>query len=283
MTPPDDGSHLVFSNDTACHSRVSFYPPHSTSDVNSMDSVLFYNLCGESITDCLYLINGEDFTSWIDYDSATQTLNVFLTNGSLVLGTVAKPADPLIHVPNLDLTNVFNDYMFVGITGSAGMDREVKNIKSWSFQTGRFSLAPQGSKARKSRRGGLIAGSIAAESCVLLAAVLRILRFVVLCRRTGKAEEPLSTQLSSSPNMGADNHALWCSSVKPPTFSKCEESLPLRIFISHTGGPNGAQKNFPISLSTVLKSSVVEGISLVGVPKKVVPLQNQPMSSEFFK
>jgi hypothetical protein len=31
MTPPDDGSHLVFSNDTACHSRVSFYPPHSTS------------------------------------------------------------------------------------------------------------------------------------------------------------------------------------------------------------------------------------------------------------
>jgi hypothetical protein len=32
MTPPDDGSHLVFSNDTACHSRVSFYPPHSTSE-----------------------------------------------------------------------------------------------------------------------------------------------------------------------------------------------------------------------------------------------------------
>jgi hypothetical protein len=43
MTPPDDNSHLVFSNDTACHSRVSFYPPHSTSVGNKN----FYNVYAE--------------------------------------------------------------------------------------------------------------------------------------------------------------------------------------------------------------------------------------------
>jgi hypothetical protein len=225
---------------------------HVGVNVNSMDSVSFYNLCGDGIKDCSYLVTGGDFTSWIDYDSATQTLDVFLTNGSLILGTVAKPADPLIQVSNLNLSNVLNDYMFVGITGSAGMYREVKNIKSWSFRTGSFGPR-QGSKS-KSSRGGLIAGSVAAASGVLIAAVLCIL-YILLCRRAGGAEEPLSSRLSSSPNM-ADNHKLWSSSVdSPPAPSKREGSLPLHIFISHTGGPNGAQKNFAISLSAALESS----------------------------
>jgi peroxiredoxin len=47
MTPPDDGSHLVFSNDTACHSRVSFYPPHSTSACN--DAQCDFQLIGRFI------------------------------------------------------------------------------------------------------------------------------------------------------------------------------------------------------------------------------------------
>jgi hypothetical protein len=226
---------------------------HVGVNVNSMDSVSFYNLCGDGIKDCSYLVTGEDFTSWVDYDSATQTVDVFFTKGSLILGALAKPAYPIIHVPNLNLSNVFNDYMFVGITGSAATYREVKNIKSWSFRTGSFGPT-QGSKS-KSSRGGLIAGSVAAASCVLIAAVLCIL-YILLCRRTGGAEEPLSTQLSSLPNMAADNHVLWCSSVdSPPAPSKREGSSPLHIFISHTGGPNGAQKNFAISLSAALESS----------------------------
>ena len=228
---------------------------HVGVNVNSMDSVLFYNLCGDGIKNCSYLVTGEDFTSWVDYDSATQTVDVYFTKGSLILGALAKPAFPIIHVPNLNLSNVFNDYMFVGITGSAGTYREVKNIKSWSFRTGSFGPR-QGSKS-KSSRGGLIAGSVAAASCVLIAAVLCIL-YILLCRRAGGAEEPLSTQLSSLPNM-ADNHKLWISSVdSPPTPSKREGSLPLHIFISHTGGPNGVQKNFAISLSAALESSAAK-------------------------
>jgi hypothetical protein len=39
MTPPDDGFHPVFSNDTTCHSRVSFYPPHPTSDCEASATV----------------------------------------------------------------------------------------------------------------------------------------------------------------------------------------------------------------------------------------------------
>jgi hypothetical protein len=47
MTPPDDGSHLVFSNDTASHSRVSFYPPHSISDgtVPGLEATVLLRSC----------------------------------------------------------------------------------------------------------------------------------------------------------------------------------------------------------------------------------------------
>jgi hypothetical protein len=47
------------------------------------------------------------------------------------------------------------------------------------------------------------------------------------------------------------DHTSDHTSLELPTL---EESVPLRIFISHTGGPTGHEKNFAINLSTALTS-----------------------------
>jgi len=115
---------------------------------SSMRSTAVYNLCRDGISTCDYFVTPEgsseqDFTSWIDYDSATGNLEVFLANGSVVQG-VLKPAKAIIQVPGFDISNVVKDYMFVGFSGSGAMYKEVKKIKSWNFRTSNSNLWQKG-------------------------------------------------------------------------------------------------------------------------------------------
>jgi hypothetical protein len=178
---------------------------HVGVNIDSMNSTLAYNLCGMA-TFCDYLVTDQDFTSWVDYDSTTQTLEVFFSKGSTLQG-ISKPASPIIQVPHLDLTNVFNDYMFVGITGSGAAFPEVKKIKSWSFKTGSFGPGVtipviQSNPKQGSKRSwvGVIAG-VDSVVCGLIVAMLRIIYFV--CWRGSKsggggdAKDPLSVEHSS--------------------------------------------------------------------------------------
>ena len=117
---------------------------HIGVDVNSMNSTKTYNLCGGSLVNCSYLCNGGDFTAWVDYTATGQTLDVRFANGTSATG-VRKPTNPVIRVQNLDLSSVFNEYMYVGFSASTGMYTELHEIKSWSFSSSgmpEVALAP---------------------------------------------------------------------------------------------------------------------------------------------
>ncbi|KAG0589733.1 hypothetical protein KC19_1G043300 [Ceratodon purpureus] len=190
---------------------------HVGVNINSMNSTAVYNYCG-NLKDCSYFVTGQDFTAWIEYDSTTQVVAVFLTNGSLIQN-VAKPPNPIIQAPHIDLTNVFNDYMFVGFTGSAAMFQEIKKIKSWSFRSGNFESVSipviQINPKQDSKRSwvGLIAGVVSAV-CGLITVILCI-AYCVFRRRVkprggGDGEEALSMEFSSSANVAeANNQLLW--------------------------------------------------------------------------
>ncbi|KAG0586956.1 hypothetical protein KC19_2G130900 [Ceratodon purpureus] len=113
---------------------------HVGVNVNSMNSSVTYNLCGQGVEDCSYLAFDylsnivQEFTSWVEYDGVTKTVAVFLTNGS-TLQDISKPASAIIEVP-VDLEGVMSEEMFVGFSGSTtDMNSEIKSIVSWSFST----------------------------------------------------------------------------------------------------------------------------------------------------
>ncbi|KAG0627514.1 hypothetical protein M758_2G207200 [Ceratodon purpureus] len=154
---------------------------HIGVDVNSMNSTWSYNLCGGDVYNCSYLCNGGFFTAWIDYDSASQKLEVFFANGSLYNNT-AKPRRPVIQA-NLSLSELLDDDMYVGFSSSTGKWSEVHQIMSWKFTTIGMpdvlnespspagvgtnisgSINPDGS-----RRVGIIAGFTAGAAAALLA------------------------------------------------------------------------------------------------------------------
>jgi hypothetical protein len=116
---------------------------HIGVNINSMNSTAgTYNLCGGKHVNCSYLCNGGNFTAWIDYNATGQALEVRFANGSSVAG-VAKPAEAVIRVVNLNLSGVFNEYMYVGFSASTGQFSEVHEIKSWSFVVVACQKLPQ--------------------------------------------------------------------------------------------------------------------------------------------
>jgi hypothetical protein len=116
---------------------------HIGVNINSMNSTAgTYNLCGGKHVNCSYLCNGGNFTAWSDYNATGQALEVRFANGSSVAG-VAKPAEAVIRVVNLNLSGVFNEYMYVGFSASTGQFSEVHEIKSWSFVVVACQKLPQ--------------------------------------------------------------------------------------------------------------------------------------------
>jgi len=72
------------------------------------------------------------YTAWIDYNATVQTLEVRFTNSTSAIGTI-RPSRPVIQVHNLNLSTLFNEYMYVGFSAGTGDYTEVHKLKSWSF------------------------------------------------------------------------------------------------------------------------------------------------------
>nr|XP_043630826.1 probable L-type lectin-domain containing receptor kinase S.7 [Erigeron canadensis] len=68
------------------------------------------------------------FTSWIDYFHELKNLKVFLTRSRL------KPDSPILSV-DIDLSGYFEEYMYVGFSGSTQGSTESHWIESWSFNS----------------------------------------------------------------------------------------------------------------------------------------------------
>ncbi|KAK8575238.1 hypothetical protein V6N12_062914 [Hibiscus sabdariffa] len=81
----------------------------------------------------LKLNNGKNYQVWIDY--ADSVINVTMAPVG-----VKRPNRPLLNV-SLNLSDVFEDEMYVGFTSSTGRLVESHRILSWSFSNSNFSLS----------------------------------------------------------------------------------------------------------------------------------------------
>ncbi|KAJ4839507.1 hypothetical protein Tsubulata_030125 [Turnera subulata] len=79
------------------------------------------------------LNNGKNYQVWIDY--ADSVINVTIAPVG-----IKRPSRPLLSVP-LNLSDVFEDEMFVGFTASTGQLVQSHKILAWSFSNSNFSLS----------------------------------------------------------------------------------------------------------------------------------------------
>ncbi|CAM6082972.1 unnamed protein product [Calypogeia fissa] len=136
------------------------------------------------------LTDGFPKTAWIDYDSSSSNLEVRIANF-----TSSRPRNALISYL-LNISNVVDEFMSVGIAASTGGQVEYHDLYSWSFEafglpppTVTPSLSPSSSPAfspsspyvqgvSKSKTG-LVVGVSAGASLLLLCCIGAIVRWIM--------------------------------------------------------------------------------------------------------
>lgn len=110
---------------------------HVGIDVNSLISISSYEAGywpddGKAF-DKLTLNDGKNYQVWIDYVDGT-------VNVTMAPVGMKRPNRPLLSVP-LDLSEVFEDEMYVGFTAATGALIESHKILAWSFSNTNFRLS----------------------------------------------------------------------------------------------------------------------------------------------
>lgn len=111
---------------------------HVGIDVNSLTSKSaqdagYWESDDESSFKKLKLNNGRNYQVWIDYSD-------FQINVTMVPAGKKRPRRPLLSIP-LNLSNVFNEEMYVGFTAATGRLVESHRILAWSFSNSNFSFS----------------------------------------------------------------------------------------------------------------------------------------------
>lgn len=110
---------------------------HVGIDVNSLTSVnsteAGYYQDQDGVFKVLKLNDGRNYQVWIDYRD-------FMVNVSIAPVGVKKPTKCLMKVP-LNLSDVFEDEMYVGFTAATGALTQSHKILSWSFSNSNFSFS----------------------------------------------------------------------------------------------------------------------------------------------
>ncbi|WOL20028.1 hypothetical protein Cni_G28830 [Canna indica] len=75
------------------------------------------------------LLSGQPIQAWVDYNGATNILNV-----TIAPLQIPKPGHPLIS-HTIDLSPIFKEYMYVGFSASTGRLTSYHYILGWSFST----------------------------------------------------------------------------------------------------------------------------------------------------
>eukprot|EP01018_Ginkgo_biloba_P000215 Gb_04649 [translate_table: standard] len=124
----------------------------------------------------LSLKSGKNIQAWIEYDHLLKQLNVTIT-----LAGSPRPVRPLISLPNLDLSTVLQEKMYVGFCAATGTLVEHHYILAWSFTTNGMalpldlSLLPSfAHKNPKHHSKGFIVGITAASLLLLMVTGLAI-------------------------------------------------------------------------------------------------------------
>ncbi|KAK9051702.1 hypothetical protein SSX86_028330 [Deinandra increscens subsp. villosa] len=104
---------------------------NSLTSVNSSEAGYYEDQDGGFRT--LQLNSGGNYQVWIDYKD-------FMINVTMAPVGVKMPTRCLMNVP-LNLSDVFEDEMYVGFTASTGTLTQSHKILSWSFSNSNFSLS----------------------------------------------------------------------------------------------------------------------------------------------
>ncbi|XP_028782000.1 L-type lectin-domain containing receptor kinase VII.1-like [Neltuma alba] len=110
---------------------------HVGIDVNSLKSVVandagYWPDDGKSFEE-LTLNDGENYQVWIDYEDS-------LINVTMARVGSKRPRRPLLNL-SLNLSEVFEDEMYVGFTSATGQLVQSHKILAWSFSNSNFSLS----------------------------------------------------------------------------------------------------------------------------------------------
>ncbi|XP_039065078.1 L-type lectin-domain containing receptor kinase VII.1-like [Hibiscus syriacus] len=111
---------------------------HVGIDINSLKSEVshkagYYDDDEEQAFEEVRLNDGKNYQVWIDY--ADSVLNVTMAPVG-----IKRPKHPLIYVP-LNLSDVFEDEMYVGFTSSTGTLVQSHRVSAWSFSNSNFRLS----------------------------------------------------------------------------------------------------------------------------------------------
>ncbi|KAG8385550.1 hypothetical protein BUALT_Bualt03G0056900 [Buddleja alternifolia] len=110
---------------------------HVGIDVNSLISVSSHEAGywrDQNSFNRLTLNNGRNYQVWIDYVDG-------VVNVTMATVGMRRPNRPLLSVPINNLSQVFEDEMYVGFTASTGALIESHRILAWSFSNTNFSLS----------------------------------------------------------------------------------------------------------------------------------------------
>lgn len=101
---------------------------NSLTSIDSATATYFSDAEGRNIT--LNLSSGEPIQIWIDYDGATELLNVTLASITLTM----KPSKPLLSM-SIDLSEIFLESMYVGFSAGTGTRVSGHYVLGWSFSS----------------------------------------------------------------------------------------------------------------------------------------------------
>eukprot|EP01018_Ginkgo_biloba_P000223 Gb_22004 [translate_table: standard] len=139
----------------------------------------------------LSLKSGKNIQAWIEYDHLLKQLNVTIT-----LAGSPRPVRPLISLPNLDLSTVLQEKMYVGFCAATGTVVEDHYILAWSFSTNGMAppldlshLPSFIQKKQKHKSRGFIAGITVSSLVLLTLSILAIIFWVKRSRQTEFIDE----------------------------------------------------------------------------------------------
>lgn len=151
LTNNGDSNNHVFGIEFDVFKNAEFQDidaNHVGVDVNSLNSIRAYEAGywpddyvrkqdgspDEKSFKKLTLNNGKNYQVWIDY--VDNTVNVTMAPAGM-----KRPNQPLLSVANLNLSQVFEDEMYVGFTAATGALIQSHKILGWSYSNSNFNLS----------------------------------------------------------------------------------------------------------------------------------------------
>lgn len=163
---------------------------------NASASAAYYTGDSDSSKQDLNLKGGKPIQVWIDYDSVQNVVNVTISP------TSKKPKIPILS-SHVDLSSLFEEYMYVGLSASTGLLASSHYMLGWSFKLNGqapaldLSSLPSLPGGHKKQYTGLVIGVSAA---VVVFVIVTISTAIYLIRKIKNADIVEDWELEMGPH-----------------------------------------------------------------------------------